>query len=92
MNRENESLESNVTKVTPSDVTYSLGYIIVESNSTVGKIHDLVVILISLVLDELGNTLLKMSHLLTCSIQSFNYVLLCLFTLQYNCMSSAYIA
>ena len=89
MNRENESLESNVT---PSDVTYSLGSIIVESNSTVGKIHDLVVILISLVLDELGNTLLKMSHLLTCSIQSFNSVLLCLFTLQYNCMSSAYIA
>ena len=89
MNRENESLESNVT---PSDVTYSLGSIIVESNSTVGKIHDLVVILISLVLDELGNKLLKMSHLLTCSIQSFNFVLLCLFTLQYNCMSSAYIA
>ena len=89
MNRENESLESNVT---PSDVTYSLGSIIVESNSTVGKIHDLVVILISLVLDELGNTLLKMSHLLTCSIQSFNSVLLCLFTLKYNCMSSAYIA
>ena len=55
MNRENKSLESNVT---PSDVTYSLGYIIVESNSTVGKIHDLVVILISLVLDELGNKLL----------------------------------
>ena len=74
MNRENESLESNVT---PSDVTYSLGSIIVESNSTVGKIHDLVVILISLVLDELGNKLLKMSHLLTCSIQSFNSVLLC---------------
>ena len=46
MNRENESLESNVT---PSDVTYSLDSIIVESNSTVGKIHDLVVILISLV-------------------------------------------
>ena len=89
MNRENESLESNVT---PSDVTYSLGSIIVESNSTVGKIHDLVVILISLVLDELGNKLLKMSHLLTCSIKSFNSVLLCLFTLQYNCMSSAYIA
>ena len=89
MNRENESLESNVT---PSDVTYSLSSIIVESNSTVGKIHDLVVILISLVLDELGNKLLKMSHLLTCSIQSFNSVLLCLFTLQYNCMSSAYIA
>ena len=89
MNRENESLESNVT---PSNVTYSLSSIIVESNSTVGKIHDLVVILISLVLDELGNKLLKMSHLLTCSIQSFNSVLLCLFTLQYNCMSSAYIA
>ena len=89
MNRENESLESNVT---PSDVTYSLCSIIVESNSTVGKIHDLIVILISLVLDELGNKLLKMSHLLTCSIQSFNSVLLCLFTLQYNCMSSAYIA
>ena len=88
MNRENESLESNVT---PSDVTYSLGSIIVESNSTVVKIHDLVVILISLVLDELGNKL-KISHLLTCSIQSFNSVLLCLFTLQYNCMSSAYIA
>ena len=86
MNRENESLESNVT---PSDVTYSLGSIIVESNSTIGKIHDLVVILISLVLDELGNKLLKMSHLLTCSIQSFNSVLLCLFALQYNCMSSA---
>ena len=89
MNRENESLESNVT---PSDVTYYLYSIIVESNSTVVKIHDLVVILISLVLDELGNTLLKMSHLLTCSIQSFNSVLLCLFILQYNCMSSAYIA
>ena len=89
MNRENESLESNVT---PSDVTYSLGSVIVKSNSTVGKIHDLVVILISLVLDELGNKLLKMSHLLTCSIQSFNSILLCLFTLQYNCMSSAYIA
>ena len=89
MNRENESLEYNVT---PSDVTYSLGSIIVESNSTVGKIHDLVVILISLVLDELGDKLLKMNHLLTCSIQSFNSVLLCLFTLQYNCMSSAYIA
>ena len=89
MNRENESLESNVT---PSDVTYSLGSIIVESNSTVGKIHDLVVILIGLVLDELGNKLLKMSHLLTCSMHSFNSVLLCLFTLQYNCMSSSYIA
>ena len=86
MNRENESLESNVT---PSDVTYSLVSIIVESNSTVGKIHDLIVILLSLVLDELGNTLLKISHPQTCSIQSFNSVLLCLFTLQYNCMSSA---
>ena len=29
--------ESNVT---PSDVTYSLGSIIVESNSTLGKIHE----------------------------------------------------
>ena len=43
MNRENESLESNVT---PSDVTYSIGSIIIESNSTVGKIHDLVYVYI----------------------------------------------